>query len=147
MAARSRECDERTSHVGGLMSDDATPGVTGTPRLLLRLEGAALAAGALMLYAFISGSWLLFGLLVLTPDLSMLGYLAGPRIGALAYNAAHITVGPIALALIGLSLSSDPAIAIALIWLVHIGADRALGYGLKYADGFGATHLGRIGRV
>jgi Domain of unknown function (DUF4260) len=129
------------------MSDDAMPAVSGTPRLLLRLEGAALAAGALILYAFTSGSWLLFGLLVLAPDLSMLGYLAGPRIGALAYNAVHITVGPIALALIGLSLSSDPAIAIALIWLVHIGADRALGYGLKYADGFGATHLGRIGRV
>ena len=129
------------------MSDEATPGVTGTPRLLLRLEGAALAAGALILYPLTGGSWLLFGLLVLAPDLSMLGYLAGPRIGALAYNAAHATVGPIALALIGLSLSSDRAIAIALIWLVHIGADRALGYGLKYADGFGATHLGRVGRA
>jgi len=129
------------------MSDDATPAVTGTPRLLLRLEGAALAAGALILYRFAGGSWLLFVLLVLAPDLSMLGYLAGPRIGALAYNAAHITVGPIALGLIGLSTSSYPAIAIALIWLVHIGADRALGYGLKYAVGFGATHLGRIGRV
>ena len=129
------------------MSDDAMPGVTGTPRLLLRLEGAALAAGALILYPYTGGSWLLFGLLVLTPDLGMLGYLAGPRIGALAYNAVHVTVGPIALGLIGLSTSSYPAIAIALIWLVHIGADRALGYGLKYADGFGATHLGRIGRV
>ncbi len=129
------------------MSDDATPGVPGAPRVLLRLEGAALAAGALILYRFAGESWLLFGLLVLTPDLSMLGYLAGPRIGAMAYNAAHTTVGPIALALIGLFVPSSPAIAIALIWLVHIGADRALGYGLKYADGFAATHLGRIGRI
>ena len=37
--------------------------------------------------------------------------------------------------------------ALALIWIAHIGLDRALGYGLKYATGFGDTHLGRIGRA
>jgi hypothetical protein len=35
--------------------------------------------------------------------------------------------------------------SVALIWLAHIGFDRALGYGLKYKAGFGFTHLGRIG--
>jgi hypothetical protein len=126
--------------------DRALP-VTAMPRLLLRLEGAALAGGAVVFYPHTGGTWLLFALVVLAPDLSLLAYLAGPRIGALAYNAAHTTLGPIALALIGLYGSSYVAIAVALIWLTHIGADRMLGYGLKYEDGFAFTHLGRVGRV
>jgi hypothetical protein len=36
-------------------------------------------------------------------------------------------------------------VPIALIWANHIGIDRMLGYGLKYAEGFRFTHLGRIG--
>ena len=84
--------------------------------------------------------------LVLAPDVSFLGYLAGPRVGAFAYNAAHSTVGPIALALVGQLAPSPGCIAVALIWFTHIGADRLLGYGLKYDNGFGSTHLGRIGR-
>ena len=129
------------------ISAEATPAVTGTPRFLLRLEGAALLVIAVVLYARTGTSWWLFALLVLAPDLSFVGYLAGPRIGAAAYNAAHVTIGPIALALVGLLAPSPLMIALALIWFVHVGADRMLGYGLKYADGFGATHLGRIGRV
>ena len=66
--------------------------------------------------------------------------------GAVVYNAAHSLVGPIALAIAGLLLPSLPALALALIWVAHIGFDRLLGYGLKYAAGFGFTHLGRIGR-
>ena len=124
--------------------DPARP-VTDMPRLLLRLEGAALMTAAVVLYPRTGGTWLLFALLVLAPDLSLIGYLAGPRIGALAYNAAHVTLGPIALALIGLYGSSHVALAVALIWLAHIGADRMLGYGLKYEAGFAFTHLGRIG--
>jgi hypothetical protein len=77
----------------------------------------------------------------------MLGYLAGPRAGAAAYNAAHMTAGPLALGAAGL-LANLPALApLAAIWLAHIGLDRALGYGLKYAAGFRDTHLGRIGRT
>ena len=128
-------------------SSDATPAVTGTPRLLLRLEGAALLVIAVVLYARTGTSWWLFTALVLAPDLSFVGYLAGPRVGAAAYNAAHTTVGPIALALVGVLAPSPPAVAIALIWLAHVGADRLLGYGLKYDAGFGFTHLGWIGRA
>ena len=128
-------------------SSDATPAVTGTPRLLLRLEGAALLVIAVLLYARTGTSWWLFAALVLAPDLSFVGYLAGPRVGAAAYNAAHTTVGPIALALVGVLAPSPLAVAIALIWLAHVGADRLLGYGLKYDAGFGFTHLGWIGRA
>ncbi len=85
-------------------------------RTILRLEGAAAFAAAVALYAHAGFSWPLFALLILAPDLAMLPYLIGPRAGAAAYN------------------------------LAHIGMDRMLGYGLKYASGFADTHLGRIGR-
>ena len=32
--------------------------------------------------------------------------------------------------------------ALALVWLAHIGLDRLLGMGLKYNDRFAHTHLG-----
>lgn len=123
------------------------PGVAGGPRLLLRLEGAALVVLAVVLYAKTAMPWWLFAALFLTPDLSFLGYLAGPRIGAIAYNSVHTLLGPIALALAGFLLPSFDLIALALIWTAHVGFDRLLGYGLKYQAGFGFTHLGRIGRA
>ena len=76
----------------------------------------------------------------------MLGYLSGPRVGAAAYNAVHVYVLPLTLLLAGFIAGLPAAMASALIWIAHIGLDRALGYGLKYATGFGDTHLGRIGR-
>ena len=66
--------------------------------------------------------------------------------GAIVYNAAHSYMAPVALMTGGLALSSPLVLSIALIWMAHIGIDRALGYGLKYSAGFGFTHLGRIGR-
>src|SRR5579862_3547771 len=101
--------------------DDLTPAVAGTPRLLLRLEGAALLVIAVVLYARTGTSWWLFAVLVLAPDLSFAGYLAGPRLGAAAYNAFHMTIGPIALALIGPLAHAPLPVSIALIWLAHIG--------------------------
>jgi hypothetical protein len=130
-----------------MAAENEAPAVVGLPRLLLRLEGAALFALALFLYPKVDDSWIMFLSLVLAPDLSMAGYLAGPRVGALVYNAAHVTLGPIALAIAGFLYPAVLLIALALIWLAHIGIDRALGYGLKYDAGFRFTHLGRIGRA
>jgi Domain of unknown function (DUF4260) len=127
--------------------DTAAPAVNGTPRALLRIEGAFILAIAIVLYWRLGESWWLFAILFLAPDLSFLGYLAGPRAGAIAYNLLHTITGPILLALAALSVPYEPAMAIALIWLAHCGFDRALGYGLKYEAGFGFTHLGRIGRA
>ena len=120
--------------------------VAGGVRLSLRLEGAAAFAAALVLYAHGGFSWPLFAALFLAPDLTMLAYLAGPRVGAAAYNAVHLYVLPLALLLVGFFAGVPVAMACGLIWIAHIGFDRALGYGLKYATGFGDTHLGRIGR-
>jgi hypothetical protein len=120
--------------------------VTGGVRTLLRLEGLTLFAGMTLLYAVWDGSWWVYAILFLAPDLSFLGYLAGPRLGAIVYNAAHSYMAPMALMTVGFALSSPLVLSIAMIWLAHIGIDRALGYGLKYRAGFGFTHLGRIGR-
>jgi Domain of unknown function (DUF4260) len=125
----------------------ATGEVTGGVRILLRLEGLTLFAGMVLLYAVWGGSWLVFALLFLAPDLSFLAYLAGSRPGAIVYNAAHSYLAPVALLTAGFALEWPLLLSIAMIWLAHIGIDRALGYGLKYQAGFGFTHLGRIGRL
>jgi hypothetical protein len=116
--------------------------VTGAPRVWLRLEGVVVLVLAALLYRRGGHSWLLFALLFLTPDLSFAGYLAGPRVGAWAYNVAHSYVGP-ALAAAAAILTGRPPVA-ALIWAAHVGFDRALGYGLKYPSGFATTHLGGL---
>jgi hypothetical protein len=81
------------------------------------------------------------------PDLSFAAYLAGPKTGAVVYNAAHSYMAPVAMMTFGFSLASPLWLSIAMIWMAHIGIDRALGYGLKYSAGFGFTHLGRIGKA
>jgi hypothetical protein len=112
---------------------------------ILRIEGLCEFALALALYEHLGGSWPLFALLILTPDLSALGYLVSARVGAAAYNAVHSYVGP---ALAGLTalLLAPAVLPFALIWAAHIAGDRALGYGLKSEAGFRITHLGVIGR-
>ena len=125
---------------------DAYGAATGGVRILLRLEGLALFAAMLALYALWGGKWWLFAVLFLAPDLSFADYLAGARIGAIVYNAAHSTLAPAALLAFGFALGDPLTPLLAMIWLAHIGIDRALGYGLKYSAGFAFTHLGRIGK-
>jgi Domain of unknown function (DUF4260) len=120
--------------------------VRGDVRTLLRLEGLAALGVALAAYSQAGASWRLFALLFLVPDLSILAYLAGKSAGAIAYNAAHSFVLPLALlaaSLVGYA-ELEPC---ALIWIAHIGFDRVLGFGLKYGSGFGHTHLGLVGRA
>jgi hypothetical protein len=111
--------------------------------LLLRAEGLGLLIAASCAYAKLDGRWGWFAALFLVPDLSMLGYLLGPRFGALCYNSTHSTLGALSLAGIGFAVGSLMMMLGACIWLAHIGFDRMLGYGLKYASAFQDTHLGR----
>ncbi|WP_397437164.1 DUF4260 domain-containing protein [Polaromonas sp. UC242_47] len=132
----------------GQVQSPLLPGSAGgTVRGVLRLEGLAVVALALAAYAQFGAGWGFFAWLVLLPDLSFLAYLAGPRVGAISYNAAHSYVGALALLAWGVLGAMPVLLALGLVWCVHIGVDRALGYGLKYASGFGATHLGRLGRA
>lgn len=128
------------------MSDSFSGAVDGGVRSVLRAEGLMLLGAAIGLYWRAGGDWMQFAILFLAPDLSFLGYVAGPRIGAVAYNTMHSTIGPLVLGALGVALSAPLAASIALIWIAHVGFDRAMGYGLKHARGFGFTHLGRIGR-
>jgi hypothetical protein len=130
------------------MAETITAGAANGPvRALLRLEALALFLAAIALYVHSGAGWKLFAILILVPDLSMAFYLGGPRIGAVAYNSAHSTIGPIALAAMGYFVGPPILVTVALIWATHVGIDRALGYGLKYPSAFGDTHLGRIGRA
>jgi hypothetical protein len=67
-------------------------------------------------------------------------------VGAVVYNAAHSHIVPLVMITAGFGFAPPLLLSVAMIWLAHIGFDRALGYGLKYQAGFGFTHLGRIGR-
>ncbi len=116
------------------------------PVVLQRIEGGVLLIIALVLYAKLSGPWLLFILLILAPDLFIAGYLGGPRMGAAVYNLGHTWLLPAILAVGGILGGANLAIWVALIWFAHIGLDRLLGYGLKLPTAFTDTHLGRIGR-
>lgn len=116
----------------------------GTPSFLIRLEGLAVFALATALYVWTGGAWVMFLLLFLAPDLSMLGYLAGPRGGAAVYNLVHTYTTPAAAAAYGVFGKHHLALALALILFAHIGIDRLLGFGLKYPTGFKDTHLQRL---
>jgi hypothetical protein len=114
------------------------------PALLLRAEGLVVLAGALALYTMGGYGWLAFILLLFAPDLTMAGYVLNPRVGSIIYNLGHTYSLPLALALVSLGAGFEPGQQLALIWLAHIGLDRALGYGLKYATSFKDTHLARV---
>jgi hypothetical protein len=114
-------------------------------RGLLRVEGFALFAAAMLAFWHVSADWRLFAWLILIPDASFAAYLFGPRAGAFGYNAMHSTMGPFLLAAYGVTQHIDIVLAVALVWFAHVGFDRALGYGLKSPSGFRDTHLGRIG--
>ncbi|MGH2973468.1 MAG: DUF4260 family protein [Solirubrobacterales bacterium] len=110
----------------------------------LRLEGLALLIAGLVAYGQLNGAWLALVPLLLLPDLSMVGYLSGPRAGAIVYDLVHNLV--VALGAIGLGLWMGVGwLTIAGVVLVaHVGGDRLLGYGLKYETGFKDTHSQRV---
>ena len=119
-----------------------------TPVTWQRIEGTLIVLGALPLAVMTQNGWPLWvwPLALLAPDLGALGYLAGPRIGAATYNLTHLYGAGLMLALLGLVAGLPVLIACGALWLLHVGADRALGLGLKHDSGFRDTHLGRIRR-
>jgi hypothetical protein len=126
------------------------PQVDGTvrngPRWWLRFDGVVLLVGSLALFGTTGEPWWLVPLVILVPDLFMVGYVGGTRVGALIYNLGHTYAVAALVAGSGLAVQNDLVTALGLLWFAHIGMDRAAGYGLKYDDSFGHTHLGWIGR-
>jgi hypothetical protein len=118
------------------------------PTLFLRIEGAVLFGLAAFFFFWLGdGALVLFLVLFLVPDLGMLGYLGGRRVGAVVYNLTHTYLLPAALMVSAFVSPLRGAYYWALIWFAHIGLDRMLGFGLKRTSGFRDTHLGRIGRA
>ena len=113
---------------------------------LQRWEGLALLVLAIALFGWAGISWWWFGLLLLAPDLFMVGYLKDARLGAAIYNLGHWLLWPSLFLAVGIPGGRPALVAAGSIWLAHIGMDRALGYGFKLEEGFTHTHLGLIGR-
>ena len=114
--------------------------------LILRAEQVAIAVAGIVVWVANGGPPLLLIPAWLLIDLSMVGYLGGPLVGSITYNAAHNLV--LALALLGLGWWTDTGwlVLAGAVFLTHVGLDRALGYGLKLPTDFRDTHLGRIGK-
>jgi Domain of unknown function (DUF4260) len=117
-----------------------------TVRGWLRLEGAAAFIAGLALYGWLGGPWLLVVPLLLLPDLSAVGYLRGPRLGAVTYNVVHNWALGLAVLGVGSATAIAPIAIAGAVLVAHVGMDRAAGYGLKLSTSFHDTHLGRIGR-
>ncbi|MCW2955325.1 MAG: hypothetical protein JWO69_194 [Thermoleophilia bacterium] len=114
--------------------------------LVQRAEGAAMGAASWVILVDLGFAWWWPIAVFLLFDLSALGYLKNPQLGAAGYNAVHSLVAPLLIGTAALLTGAEDAAFVALTWLIHIGVDRALGYGLKEPDSFSHTHLGRVGR-
>src|SRR5690348_16139572 len=114
---------------------------------LIAIEELFLTLLCLFLFRTLGIAWWWFPALRLAPDLSMLGYAAGPRVGAFTYNLVHHKAVAVAVYIVGAWLGNAPVQFAGLILLAHSSLDRVLGYGLKYPDAFEHTHLGMIGRA
>lgn len=113
---------------------------------ILKLEELALFLASVYVLYYFNASWWLYLLILLGPDISMLGYLAGNKIGAWSYNLFHHKGIALVLIAIGLLMNYDALVTSGVILIGHASLDRVAGYGLKYESGFKFTHLGEIGK-
>jgi Domain of unknown function (DUF4260) len=113
---------------------------------ILKLEELVMFFISVYVLYYFDAAWWLYLLLLLGPDISMLGYLAGDKIGAWSYNLFHHKGIAIALIAAGFMIDNDALIIIGVILFGHASMDRVAGYGLKYENGFKFTHLGEIGK-
>ena len=114
-------------------------------KTLIKLEELLMVVLAAYLFSLLEDWWWFFALL-LTPDISAVGYLLGPKVGAWTYNIAHHKGTAVAMLCIGTIMHAQWLLLAGLVMLGHSSLDRVFGYGLKYTDSFQHTHLGTIGR-
>ena len=114
---------------------------------LLKLEEAFMFGLSIFLFSKLDFAWWWYPLLILAPDLSMVGYLGGPQLGAVTYNFVHHKAVAISIFVLGMVLANQALQLIGLILFGHSSMDRMLEYGLKYPDSFEHTHVGMIGKA
>jgi len=114
-------------------------------KTLIRLENLGLFLLSIYLFSLLDFKWWWLPVLLLAPDLSMLGYLFGNKIGAILYNFFHHQLLAVIAYLLGIYLGEEWIQFSGIILLAHSAMDRIFGYGFKYFSGFKDTHLGKIG--
>lgn len=110
----------------------------------LKLEELAQFVFGIYLFSTLDFAWWWFLVLILLPDMSMIGYALGNKIGAYSYNFFHHKGVAILVYLLGIYLGSSVVELIGIILFSHSAMDRMFGYGLKYTTSFNDTHLGKI---
>ncbi len=116
-------------------------------KTLLKLEELAMFGFCCLVLVLLDAEWWWFGLMLIAPDISMLGYLVNKKIGAHSYNLFHHKGVAILVSMIGILLAgSDTLVTIGFVLFGHSSMDRFFGFGLKTPEGFKFTHLGKIGK-
>src|SRR3954467_7233334 len=113
---------------------------------VIRLEELAMFLLSIYLFSQLSFAWWWFSVLILIPDISMIGYAFGNKAGAITYNIFHNKGLAIALYLFGSYFQNEVLKLAGIILFGHSSMDRMFGYGLKTLQGFKFTHLGEIGK-
>ena len=135
-----------SSQINAPLAQTSNGSATQEVRQILRLEALAVLISASAAYFVLGGELWFFALAFFGPDLAMLAYGLGRRVGAWSYNLAHSYVVAALIGAAGVLTGAEFLWQVALIQAAHVGFDRGLGYGLKYTSGFAHTHLGRIGK-
>lgn len=115
-------------------------------KTILKLEELAMFLACVYTLYIFDAAWWMYPVLLLGPDISMLGYLAGNKVGAWSYNFFHHKGIASILLITGVYANIDQLFFAGVILFGHASMDRLAGYGLKYENGFKFTHLGEIGK-
>ncbi len=115
-------------------------------KLTLKIEEFGLFLFGIYLFNQLDYAWWWFLALILSPDISMIGYVFGNKSGTFLYNLFHHKAIALGLYLAGIFISNSLIQLSGIILFAHSSMDRMMGYGLKYETGFKFTHLGEIGK-
>lgn len=113
---------------------------------IIKLEEMAMLGLSIYALSLFNVEWWWYLLLLLGPDISMIGYAAGNKFGAAAYNLFHHKGVAVAIFATGLIMPHTWLQLTGIVLFGHSSMDRVFGYGLKTAEGFKYTHLGMIGK-
>ena len=111
---------------------------------IVRIENGCAFAISFYIYMLLDFPIWLFFVLLLVPDITMIGYVINKEIGAVVYNFGHSLISPLVILLSYFYFSKDYLLMISIIWIAHIFMDRLLGFGLKYGDSFNKTHIQKL---